>query len=133
MQALVVFHGNGAHPLAWVLKPGFQHVLCAISDGRYWIVVDGKMGVPEVKVAAAASYDLATFYREQGFTVIEVEQGKVPPAGPLAIANCVGMVKAALAIRAPFVITPYGLYRRLVRSAKTGQVQGGFPNTIHRS
>lgn len=118
MQALVVFHGIGAHPLAWLLRPGFRHVFCAISDGRYWIVIDGKMGVPAINVAAAASYDLAAFYREQGFAVIEVEQGRVPPAGPFVVANCVGMVKAALAIRAPFVITPYGLYRRLVRSAE---------------
>jgi hypothetical protein len=119
MQALVVFHGHGEGAFARLLKRGFRHVFCAVSDGRYWIAVDGKAGVPEVKVVASAHYDLAAFYREQGFTVVSVAQGRLPPRGPVAVANCVGMVKAALAIRAPFAVTPYGLFKHLTRRARS--------------
>lgn len=112
-RALVVFHDYGDHWLSQALKPGFRHVFCAINDGRYWIAVDGKMGVPEVKVVAGADYNLASFYREQGFTVLAVTPGVEPPRGPFAIANCVGMVKAALALSLPFAVTPYGLHRAL--------------------
>jgi len=114
MKALVVFHDHGEGWLCRLLKPGFRHVYCAINDGCYWIVTDGQAGLPEVKVAAAADYDLAAFYREQGFTVVETRQGARPPLGPFSIANCVGMVKAVLAIRST-AVTPYGLYRHLTR------------------
>jgi len=114
-HALVVFHGHGDHRLSWVLRPGFRHVFCAVNDGHYWIAVDGKMGVPEIAVVAGADYDLECFYRDQGFTVLAVAPGLEPPRGPFAIANCVGMVKAALALSLPLVVTPHGLYRALTR------------------
>ena len=114
-DALVVFHGHGDHWLSRLLRPGFRHVFCAIDDGRYWIAIDGKMGVPEIKVVAGADYDLESFYLDQGFTVLATTMGRYPPPGPIAIANCVGMVKAVLALSAPLAVTPYGLYRRLTR------------------
>lgn len=116
-MALAIFCDDDAHPLHWLLKPGFRHCFCAVSDGAYWIKVDGMDGRPAVKVVERAGFDLAAFYRNEGYTVVEVEQGPGPRA-PLAFANCVGMVKAALGIRAPFVWTPHGLYRFLKRSAK---------------
>ena len=115
MNALVVFHDQGTGFLSRFLKPGFKHCFAVVRNGNYWIVVDGCEGVPLVGVVAPSDYDFATYCRAQGFTVIETEQRATVPRAPYATANCVGLVKAVLCIRAPFAVTPRGLYKHLRR------------------
>jgi hypothetical protein len=114
-----VFHGHGDGWLSRLLKPGFRHVFAAVDDGRHWVLVDGRAGVPEVRVLRESAYDLESFYRAEGFTVVPARQRGVAPHGPLAVANCVGMVKALLCIRAPLACTPWALYRHLTRPKST--------------
>ncbi len=114
MKALVVFHDHGVGWLSRLLKPGFRHVFAVVRDDNYWISIDGKAGVPLFEVVVPSDYDLAAFYRRQGFTVIETRQRNTAPRSPFAIANCVGLVKAALAIRST-AITPWGLHEYLRR------------------
>ncbi len=114
MKAVVCFHDHGSHVLSRLLKPGFKHVFVAVLHGDYWIMIDGRDGIPVIKVVAPGDYDLANFYRGEGFTVIETNQRPVAPRGPFAIANCVGLAKAILSVRST-AITPYGLYRFLRR------------------
>lgn len=111
---LVVFHDHGAHWLDPLLKPGFRHCFAVVQAGDYMISVDGLAGLPALDVVAASTYDLVGFYRDEGFTVVEVDEG-IPIRVPCISSNCVGMVKAVLGIRAPFALTPYQLYRRLTR------------------
>lgn len=113
-MALVVFHDHGCHLLDPLLKRGFRHVFCCISQGDYWILIDGMAGKPMVKVVAGTQIDLAAFYRNEGYTVVSVNEGP-GVRSPLAVANCVGIVKAVLGLRAPFVWTPYQLYKFLRR------------------
>jgi hypothetical protein len=115
MKAIVVFHDHGRHWLNRLLKPGFRHCFVAVQSGGYWIEIDARDGLPMVKVQCAADYDLAGFYRDNGFSVIEACQSARPPVGPVSAANCAGMVKAILGLRAPLALTPYQLYRRLSR------------------
>lgn len=112
-RALVVFHDHGSHWLSWVLKPGFRHVFAVVDSGEHWIMVDPRDGVPIIEAVADASFDLAAFYREEGYAVLDVVPPGQGPWGPFFISNCVGAVKAVLGLRAPFVFTPYQLYRRL--------------------
>jgi hypothetical protein len=116
VRCLVVFHDHGEHCLKALLKPGFRHCFVAVQSDGYWIEIDARDGLPAVKVQCAADYDLAGFYRDNGgFSVIETCQSARPPVGPLSAANCVGMAKAILGLRAPLALTPYQLYRRLSR------------------
>lgn len=115
MKAVVVFRDECDRWVARFLKRGFRHVFCLVDDGQFWVLVDGLMGVPAVKAVTASSFDVAAWYRGEGFTVVETERGTNPPRGPFISANCVGMVKTALGIRAPFALTPYQLYRTLKR------------------
>ena len=115
LDALVVFHGHGCHVLSRFLKPGFSHVFVAVRDGDYWISIDMRAGVPAIEVVAPGGFDLAAFYRDEGFTVIETSQRRKAPRAPFAIANCVGHVKAILCIRS-FAITPWRLYKHLRRT-----------------
>ena len=114
MRALVVFRDNGGHVLDLLLKRGFRHVFCAIQDPKgYWIRFDNLEGLPQIDIVGVPGTDLATFWRAEGFTVIEMERGNEAPRWPLVNANCVGAVKVMLGIRAPFVLTPRQLYKRL--------------------
>lgn len=113
MKALVVFHRHGTHMLARWLKRGFKHCFVAVESDGYWIVIDGKDGVPAIDVVAGSDFDLAEFYRSKKYTVIETQQHTSEPSWPLAVDNCVGLVKCVLAIDAPLVFTPYQLFRHL--------------------
>lgn len=116
MKALAVFHDHGCHILDPLLKRGFRHVFCALESGDYWITIDGRAGVLVIEAVAPAGYDLATFYRAEGFTVIETNQSSTPLRTPLVTANCVGFVKAVLGIRCA-AMTPWRLYMHLRRES----------------
>lgn len=114
LKALVCFSGRSDHPLAWLLHKEFRHVFVAVQVEECWVRIDGADGRVRVEIAANAGYDLAALYRDHGFTVIETEQGP-GWVGPFVPANCVGLVRSVLGLRAPFVFTPYQLYKRLSR------------------
>ncbi len=111
MDAIVCFHDDGSGFLSRFLKSGFRHCFVAIRNGNYWIVIDGQC-LPLAEVLAPGDFDLAAFYRDKGFTVVETEQRASVPRGPFVVASCVGLVKIVLGVRLT-AITPYGLYRDL--------------------
>lgn len=115
MKALVVFYDPDETRLQWLLKPGFRHVFCVLDDGEHWVIFDARDGRPYVKALRESAFNLTEFYNEQGYTVVETEMGTKPLTAPLAIANCVGLVKCMCAIKAPFVLTPYQLFRHLTK------------------
>jgi hypothetical protein len=115
-NAVVVFTNAGEHPLAPLLKPGFRHCFVVVRDAKGpWILVDPADGVPCLSVIGLEDFDVPGFYRDMGLTVVETAVVSVPFYFPWTIANCVGMVKAVIGLRAPLVVTPYGLYRRLTK------------------
>lgn len=114
-KAVVVFRAEGDRWFSRFLKPGYRHVFCLIDEGDFWVLIDGLVGVPVIQAAAESAFDVAGWYRGQGFTVIETEKRDTAPRLPFVAANCVGMVKVALGIRAPFAVTPHQLYRALKR------------------
>ena len=87
----------------------------AVVSGDYWVGIDPSEGTPKIEVVTGSSVDLAGRYRAEGFTALEIETRAFPPRTPLVVSNCVGMAKIVLGIRAPFALTPYRLYRHLVR------------------
>ena len=119
MKAIISFRGYGEHPLGWLLKDGFKHVVIAVltPDGN-WVEIDYAVGVPIVTVMGGADFDLNKFYMEQGFTTVEKQQTINKQfkfnlfRGNIFVANCVGLAKAILGLDS-FAITPYQLYKRL--------------------
>jgi hypothetical protein len=115
-RALGVFHDDCTTvPARLFGRPGFRHAFASVAVGGYWITVDGCEGVAAVRVMAGADYDLAAFYRDCGYTVVETEVRADGPWWPWMSATCVGVVKRMLAIRAPWVMTPWQLYRYLMK------------------
>jgi len=116
VHALAVFHDHGGGVLRPFLRPGFRHCFVALAAGDYWIAIDGRRGLPSIQVVAAASFDLAAFYRGLGYTVAPMREAPRPARTPLAIATCVGAAKRVLGIRAPLALTPYRLWKCLERN-----------------
>ncbi|HYD65520.1 hypothetical protein [Azospirillum sp.] len=114
-RAWVVF--SGAAELWWLrlLRPGFRHCFVALDDGRHWVVVDPLAPFTDVAVLGVpAGWDVPGWFRSLGMTVVAapVRRGLTRPA-PWGPFTCVEAVKRVLGLHAPFVLTPWQLYRRL--------------------
>lgn len=112
-QALAVFHDAGGHWADRWLKRGFRHVFtCIVANGK-WVRLDARNGQPVVEIVARAEYWLDEFYETQGYAVVKTERVERPSRWPLICANCVGMAKVVLGVRASRVVTPWQLFRHL--------------------
>lgn len=118
-DALVVFHDHGHGPFCRVLRWGFRHVFVAVLRDGYWIALDGRAGLPDLQVVAGTDFDLAGHYRRRhGFIVLALRAPGKAPRTPVMLGTCVGAAKRVLGLRAPWVVTPYQLYRHLKRIAR---------------
>jgi len=108
--------------LAWLrlLKPGFRHVFVALADAGRWLTLDPLSPHTELAIQPVdAAFDLAGWFRDRGLTVVEttLDRSRSRPA-PVALFTCVEAVKRVLGLHAPFILTPYQLYRHLARAAR---------------
>tara|TARA_R110000744_G_scaffold90678_1_gene176039 strand:- start:927 stop:1415 length:489 start_codon:yes stop_codon:yes gene_type:complete len=78
-----------------------------------WVSYDWHQGLPVIKAEAAADFDLASYYRDQGYEVVKVDRGKDALMRPLVLNNCVGHVKLICAIKS-WAMTPHQLHRSIV-------------------
>lgn len=116
MKAVVVFGDSTGHWMRRLLKPGFRHCFVVVqTEGGNWLLLDGKDGVPHFSIIGGPGFSPRAFYEDLGYTAVEVAQSRQAPPWPLAVANCVGFVKAVLAISSPLTQTPYALYRHMER------------------
>lgn len=119
-RAVVVFKNTASqrqHWLAPLLKDGFRHCGVAVEAEDYWVFVDPNPDCIRFRVPALKNYDLAGYFRDQGFSTVELETTGAEVRVPLVVSNCVGVVKTVLGIRKFAIITPYQLYKYL-RSLK---------------
>ena len=86
-----------------------------MEAGDYWVFVDPNPDCIRFHVPALKNFDIAGYFRDQGFLTVELETAGAEVKVPLVVSNCVGVVKTVLGIRKPFIITPYQLYRYLRR------------------
>lgn len=103
---------DGAHPLSFLFKKGYQHCFVCVECDGFWIQIDGERGIPVIKTVATADFDLLTHIRSMGFTVVETSQRPSSVTFPFAARNCVGLVKTVLCLNS-WSLTPYGLYKYL--------------------
>lgn len=112
---------GGQADQAWLrpLRRGFRHCFAALHDEAGWTVVEPLSGrLMVARLGVAPGYDLPGFYRRAGLLVL----GPYAPAAarrrwlpPLLPLTCVGLCRALLGAGAPFALTPFGLFRALVR------------------
>lgn len=122
-RALVLF--GGEPDLAWLkaLKPGFRHCAAVLQCGAVWVVYNPMSNATEVAtLPACGEAELAARLESRGYRVVATA---VAPPQPVPLPwrpfTCVEAVKRAIGLRAPAVLTPWQLYRRL--AADAGKVE----------
>lgn len=114
---LVVFVPTTHVPWLRGLKPGFRHCFVVVRRDDRWLALDALKGRIDVQLLpVAATFPLAAFYRRRGLRVLSIDTAP-PERGRFGLRplTCVEVVKQTLGLHAPFVVTPWQLYRRLVR------------------
>lgn len=117
-DALVVF--TGETEIQWLrffLKPGFRHCFVLVRKGGRWISLDPlahriDLDAPEIP----DGFDLPGWLAGRGLTVVPADiDRRVRSPAFCAPMNCVEAVKRVLGLRAWRVVTPWGLYRHLMK------------------
>lgn len=113
--ALVVFMGSSDLRRLRLLRRGFRHCFVVVSTAGGWVICDPLSHQTDLDIVSGFScHELAAWYRNAGMRVIETRVRAAPrqPA-PLRPYTCVEAVKRILGLHAPWVITPWQLYRLL--------------------
>ena len=116
----MVFHGHGHGWHCNFLHPEFLHCFVLHRAGEAphydWVVTDYRAGQPVIEQVADASYtveSLKMFYSHVGMRAVPTVIRPFRAYRGFGIVNCVTLTKAIIGLRAPLVITPRQLYRRL--------------------
>ena len=127
MKCLLIFGTENAHPLSWMLSRKHRHVWCALQDVErgVWVSYNWHKGLPIIQVESTADYDLAAHYRDQGYSVVEIERGIKPRLFPFILNNCVSHVKVVCALRT-FTVTPQWLYRSMTKRKRPMRIKELF-------
>ncbi|MEQ9811420.1 MAG: hypothetical protein RLO50_01465 [Azospirillaceae bacterium] len=116
IRAFVAFAGTGKRPWSWFLKPGFRHCFVMLDDGRGWITVEPLSSRIDVaRQELAPGEDLPARYLRQGHIVLPAPLARPETADWPQPFTCVAVVKRVLGLRAALVLTPWQLYRHLLR------------------
>lgn len=121
---LVLFcDGDGRTFCQRWLRPGFRHVFAALPDPEGWTILDplsNRLAVtrhPPIPPPV-----LVRWFRRHGVTALPVHPRPPPPRPacwePL---TCVVLVKRLLGLDAPFILTPWQLYRHLGGPCPSGR------------
>lgn len=114
--ALAVFVDHAECGWLRFLKPGYRHCFVALRDGDLWLICDPlKDRLELAQLSLPSHFDLARFYAGRGHRVLI---GRTRPELPRRVSmpaplTCVGVVKRVVGVRAPWVITPWQLFRHL--------------------
>lgn len=73
-------------------------------------------GTSVQSLGVGEQYDLKEWFESNGLTVVPTTICQTGGLMPLGFYSCVGEVKRILRLRAPWIVTPYQLYRYLSRS-----------------
>jgi hypothetical protein len=121
VAALVVFADSSELKYLRCLRRGFRHCFVAIRREERWVLCDPLSNQTALGIVDGLTSDeLAAWYRQHGMVVIETDVRPPPPRpAPLRPFTCVEAVKRILGVHAPWVLTPWQLYRLLAPGEKT--------------
>jgi hypothetical protein len=114
--ALVVFVGHAESRWLRGLRAGFRHCFVVVREETAWLVCEPLKDRFELTLLPVpARFDLQRFYAMRGHTVLlGPTRPDLPRRGlaPVPL-TCVTIAKRLLGVRAPWVMTPWQLYRHL--------------------
>ena len=113
---LVVFVDATACPWLRPLRRGFRHCFAVLRAGPLWLACEPLKDRIELDVLDLPDgFDLGAFYSRQGHRVLLGQRPGLesrPRFAPAPL-TCVTVVKRVVGIRAPWVWSPWQLYRHL--------------------
>ena len=116
-RALAVFASHCDLPTLRVLRPGFRHCFCVLGSGSTWTVCDPLKTRLEISTfSRLTEADLASHFHERALLVLVGEVAANQSRRPLRLRalTCVEVVKRALNVDLPAVLTPFQLYHALL-------------------
>ncbi len=119
-MAWVVFSGDTDLPYLKFLKKGFRHCYILMSDGEKWFSIDPLAHKTEISFHSFLEpFNLPLWLKSQGYTVLKValDTPESKPA-PIMFITCVESIKRMLGIQKRSLITPWQLYRYLIKKAQ---------------
>ncbi|MCT4574810.1 MAG: hypothetical protein OIF36_04475 [Alphaproteobacteria bacterium] len=115
-NAWVVFCKNTDLRILKFLKSGFKHCFVILNDGDNWITYDPMSSFTDIMVhKTPISFDLPGWFAKRGDKVIRTFKVKHNNVVPLSFYTCVESVKRILGINKVFILTPYQLYKYLIK------------------
>jgi len=114
---LVVFEDRPDSRWLRPLRAGFRHCFCLLRAGRGWILCDSRIrGLRIMTLPEAGVEPLARAYARLGAHVAALEHpGEAPRPFPPAPFSCVELAKRLAGVDRPGILTPYALWRHLLR------------------
>lgn len=117
MKAWIVFSGHSDMWWLRCLRPGFRHCSILLNDGEHWIGVDPLSSVMEIAVhKVPAQFDLPAWMRMKGHVVIPARPRPAAKPAPWGVFSCVEAAKRVLGIHHRFILTPWQLYRHVMKN-----------------
>lgn len=122
-KPLEIWVAFGEHTDIWwlrCLKKGFRHCLALVKTKQGWLIYDPLLHKTDMRfITGQTSNDLPRVLREQGFVVVKAPlELPVKRRVSLKPFTCVEAIKRLIGLQSFWVVTPYGLYRRLHELAK---------------
>ena len=114
--ALVVFVDHTECRWLRMLRAGFRHCFVVMRDGPVWFACDPLKNRIEISVLPVPDrFDLPGFYAARGHAVLlgAPRRDLLRRGFGIAPLTCVTVAKRLLGVRAPWVLTPWQLYRHL--------------------
>ena len=99
------------------LRPGFRHCFLILRGPWVWVTIDPLLGCVEVMThRVRPGFDLPQLLKDQGLHIVKIRSldDHYRAFGPGGF-SCVALAKRVLGLHAPFVLTPYQLYRTLLQ------------------
>ena len=118
-SAMIVFVDHTECYWLQSLTRGFRHCFVALEHGPAWLVCDSLKSHMELTLLDLPdAFDLGKYYANQGHRVLVGRIGPQVPRIAIALAplTCVSVAKRLLAIRAPWVWTPWQLFSHLLNA-----------------
>ena len=123
MKTWIIF--TNKTDIGWlkILRPGFRHCYALLHDGNQWITYDPIAAYTDIQTYPniKGTDDLPRWYQSQGNYVVpvKVKREENKPA-PIALYNCVEAIKRLIGLHHTTIITPYQLYKFLMKENTNG-------------
>lgn len=118
-RAWVIFTNQSELLCVRWLKKGFKHCFIIINDGKNWISLDPMASYMDIAVQdISLDFDLPAWLKKQGHYVIDAPLSHAPQNHTsVTIFTCVEACKRVLGIHKRTVLTPWQLYKHLLRQS----------------